>query len=357
MQEFIDDLTNDAIELLKRLIATPSFSKEENQTADLIQNFFSDRNIPYSRLENNIWSRNQHFNKELPTVLLNSHHDTVKPNASWTKDPFEPLIEEGKLYGLGSNDAGGPLVSLLATYMYFYYRTDLPLNIVFAATAEEEISGKNGIELLLPKLAPIAFGIVGEPTQMHLAIAEKGLLVLDCVSHGISGHAAREEGENAIYKALKDIEWFSTYQFPKISDTLGPIKMSVTGIKAGTQHNVVPDRCEFMVDIRATDAYSLEETLTIIKRHVSCEVTPRSVRLQPSGISENHPIVRAAKSLNRLTYGSPTLSDQALMLFETVKMGPGDSARSHTANEYILITEIKEGIKIYINTLNMLFKT
>lgn len=357
MQEFIDDLTNDAIELLKRLIATPSFSKEENQTADLIQNFFSDRNIPYSRLENNIWSRNQHFNKELPTVLLNSHHDTVKPNASWTKDPFEPLIEEGKLYGLGSNDAGGPLVSLLATYMYFYYRTDLPLNIVFAATAEEEISGKNGIELLLPKLAPIAFGIVGEPTQMHLAIAEKGLLVLDCVNHGISGHAAREEGENAIYKALKDIEWFSTYQFPKISDTLGPIKMSVTGIKAGTQHNVVPDRCEFMVDIRATDAYSLEETLTIIKRHVSCEVTPRSVRLQPSGISENHPIVRAAKSLNRLTYGSPTLSDQALMLFETVKMGPGDSARSHTANEYILITEIKEGIKIYINTLNMLFKT
>ncbi|MFB0909089.1 MAG: M20/M25/M40 family metallo-hydrolase, partial [Spirosomataceae bacterium] len=229
MQDFINELTNDSIDLLKRLIATPSLSKEENRTADIIQEFFSERNIPFSRLENNIWSRNQGFNKELPTILLNSHHDTVKPNASWTKDPFEPLVEGDMLYGLGSNDAGGPLVSLLATYLYFYYRTDLPVNIIFAATAEEEISGKNGIELLLKKLPEVSYGIIGEPTQMNLAVAEKGLLVLDCVSSGVSGHAAREEGENAIYKAVKDIQWFSTFRFPKVSETLGQVKMTVTG--------------------------------------------------------------------------------------------------------------------------------
>lgn len=351
MEDFINELTNDSIELLKRLIATQSFSKEESKTADLIQAFFSERNIPFSRVENNIWSRNQAFNKELPTILLNSHHDTVKPNAGWTKDPFEPLVEGDTLYGLGSNDAGGPLVSLLATYLYFYYRTDLPVNIIFAATAEEEISGKNGIELLLPKLPEIAFGIVGEPTQMHLAVAEKGLLVLDCVSHGVAGHAAREEGENAIYKAMKDIHWFSTFSFPKVSKTLGQVKMSVTGINAGTQHNVVPDRCEFMVDVRATDAYSLDETLEIIRENVSCEINPRSVRLQPSGISQNHPLVQSAVELGRKLYGSPTLSDQALMPFETAKIGPGDSARSHTADEYILLSEIKQGVEMYIKLL------
>lgn len=355
MDDFIAELTKDATELLKRLIATPSFSRDEDRTADLIQEFFSERNIPFSRLKNNVWSRNQYFNKELPTVLLNSHHDTVKPNISWTKDPFEPLIEGNTLYGLGSNDAGGPLVSLLATYLYFYYRTDLPVNILFAATAEEEVSGKNGIELLLPTLPDISFGIVGEPTQMHLAVAEKGLMVLDCVSSGVAGHAAREEGENAIYKAMKDIEWFSSYRFPKISETLGPIKMSVTQINAGSQHNVVPDRCEFVVDVRATDAYSLNETLEIIKRHVSCQVQPRSVRLQASGITKNHAVVKAALSLGRNTYGSPTLSDQALMPFETVKIGPGDSARSHTADEYILLTEIKEGIQLYIKLLDKTF--
>lgn len=355
MKDFINELTKDSIELLKRLIATPSLSKEESKTADLIQDFFSERNIPFSRLENNIWSRNQNFDKELPTVLLNSHHDTVKPNASWTKDPFEPLVEGDTLYGLGSNDAGGPLVSLLATYLYFYYRTDLPVNIIFAATAEEEISGKNGIELVLPKLPEIAFGIVGEPTQMHLAIAEKGLMVLDCVSYGVAGHAARDEGENAIYKALKVIEWFSTFEFPKISESLGPVKMTVTGINAGSQHNVVPDRCEFMVDVRATDAYTLDETLEIIKRHVSCEVRPRSIRLRSSGISIDHAIVTAAKGLGRILYGSPTLSDQALMPFDTVKIGPGDSARSHTADEYILLTEIKEGVELYIKLLNKAF--
>jgi acetylornithine deacetylase len=356
MKEFINELANDSIELLKRLIATQSFSREESRTADLIQEFFSERNIPFSRLENNIWSRNQSFNKELPTILLNSHHDTVKPNISWTKNPFEPLLEDGdKLYGLGSNDAGGPLVSLLATYLYFYYRTDLPVNIIFAATAEEEISGKDGIELLLPKLPEISFGIVGEPTQMHLAVAEKGLLVLDCVSLGISGHAAREEGENAIYNAVKDIQWFSIFRFPKVSETLGQVKMSVTGINAGTQHNVVPDRCEFMVDVRVTDAYSLNETLEIIRKNVSCEVKPRTVRLQPSGISSEHPLVRSAVELGRTLYGSPTLSDQALMPFETVKIGPGDSARSHTADEHIFISEIQHGVKLYIKLLKKTF--
>lgn len=355
MEDFINELTKDAIELLKRLIATQSFSKEESKTADLIQEFFSERNIPFSRLENNIWSRNQAFDKELPTILLNSHHDTVKPNAGWTKGPFEPLVEGDTLYGLGSNDAGGPLVSLLATYLYFYYRTDLPVNIIFAATAEEEISGRNGIELLLKKLPEISFGIVGEPTQMHLAVAEKGLLVLDCVSHGVAGHAAREEGENAIYNAMKDIEWFSTFRFPKVSETLGQVKMTVTGINAGTQHNVVPDRCEFMVDVRATNAYSLEEILEIIRENVSCEVMPRSVRLQPSGISQEHPLVKSALELGRTLYGSPTLSDQALMPFETVKIGPGDSARSHTADEYILISEIKQGVALYIKWLKKTF--
>lgn len=357
MDDFINELTNSAIDLLKKLIETPSFSKEENKTADVIQAFFSERSMPFSRVENNVWSRNQHFNKDLPTILLNSHHDTVRPNASWTKDPFEALVDGDKLYGLGSNDAGGPLVSLLATYLYFYYRTDLPVNLIFAATAEEEISGKNGIELLLPKLPKITLGIVGEPTQMQLAIAEKGLLVLDCVSFGVAGHAARDEGENAIYKALKAIEWFASYQFPKVSAMLGPIKMSVTGIKAGGQHNVVPDCCEFMVDVRATDAYSLEETLEIIKRHVSCEVQPRSVRLRPSGISQEHALVQAAQSLGCSLYGSPTLSDQSLMPFETVKIGPGDSARSHSADEHILLTEIKEGVKLYIKLLTKTFVT
>ncbi len=355
MDDFINELTDAAINLLKRLIETPSLSREENKTADLIQEFFSEQNIPFSRLANNVWSRNQHFNKDLPTILLNSHHDTVRPNPSWTKDPFEALVEGDKLYGLGSNDAGGPLVSLLATYLYFYYRTDLPVNIIFAATAEEEISGKNGIELLLPKLPEITFGIVGEPTQMQLAIAEKGLIVLDCVSFGVAGHAARNEGENAIYKALKDVEWFASYQFPKVSTMLGPVKMSVTGIQAGGQHNVVPDRCEFMVDVRATDAYSLEETLEIIKRHVSCQVQPRSVRLRPSGISKDHVFAQVAQGLGCNFYGSPTLSDQALMPFDTVKIGPGDSARSHSADEYILLTEIKEGIKLYIKLLTKAF--
>ncbi|GAB5527640.1 MAG: M20 family metallo-hydrolase [Roseivirga sp.] len=345
------ELTEKAISLLKALIETPSLSREEDKTADLIEKFLQAEGVETARLGNNVWARNKHFNAALPTVLLNSHHDTVKPNAGYSKDPFAAIVEDGKLYGLGSNDAGGCLVSLMATFLHFYADEDLSYNLVLAASAEEEISGKGGIESLLPHLPEIDFAIVGEPTEMHLAVAEKGLMVLDCVVTGKAGHAARDEGENALYKAIQDIEWFRTFEFPKVSESLGPVKMSVTVIEAGKQHNVVPDKCSFVVDVRTTDAYSNQETLAIIREHVDCDVTPRSTRLNPSGIGDNHPIVKAGKSLGRNTYGSPTLSDQALMPFSSVKVGPGDSARSHTADEYVKLREIEEGIKLYITML------
>jgi acetylornithine deacetylase len=346
----LNRLSEEVTTLLKQLIATPSFSREENTTADIIQKFLEAKGINTYRKLNNVWAVNKHFNKEKPTVLLNSHHDTVKPNSGYTLDPFQPIEKDGKLFGLGSNDAGGPLMGLLAAFLYFY---ELPTayNFIYSATAEEEISGKNGVECILPELGKIEFAIVGEPTLMQLAIAEKGLMVIDCVAHGRSGHAAREEGENAIYKALKDIEWFRTFKFPKISETLGPIKMSVTIIHSGTQHNVVPDKCEFAVDIRITDAYTNEEVLETIKQHVSCEVKPRSVRLTPSSISKDHPIVQAGIALGRTTYGSPTTSDQALMNFPSLKLGPGDSARSHTADEFIYLNELKEGVELYVKML------
>lgn len=346
----LHQLSEEVIGLLKQLIATPSLSKEEDATADLIQHFLEARGIKTMRKLNNVWVVNKHFKKNLPTILLNSHHDTVKPNSGYTLNPFEAIEKDGKLFGLGSNDAGGSLVGLLAAFLYFY---ELPTahNFIFAATAEEEISGKNGVEAILPELGRIDFAIVGEPTLMQLAIAEKGLLVVDCVAHGRSGHAAREEGENAIYKALKDIHWFQSFEFPKVSETLGPVKMNVTIIHAGTQHNVVPDICDFTVDIRITDAYKNEEVLEIIRQHVSCEVKPRSVRLTPSSISKDHPIVKAGLSVGRTTYGSPTTSDQALMDFPSLKLGPGDSARSHTADEFIFINEIKEGIELYVKML------
>ncbi len=342
----------DALDLLKRLIAIESFSKQEEITADVINAFFTERDIPTKRKLNNVWAFNKHYNPELPTVLLNSHHDTVKPNKGWTKDPFHPVVEDGKLYGLGSNDAGGCLVSLIATFLHFYDLPGLKYNFVIAATAEEEISGTNGLELIIPKLGKIEFAIVGEPTQMHLAIAEKGLMVLDCVAYGKSGHAAREEGDNAIYRAMKDIEWIKSFQFPKISEYFGPIKMSVTIIKSGSQHNVVPDRCEFTMDVRVTDVYRNEEVLEIIEQNLYSEVNPRSVRLKPSSIDKNHPIVQSGISLGRQTYVSPTTSDQALLDVPSLKMGPGDSARSHTANEYIHLTELEEGIDLYIKILS-----
>jgi acetylornithine deacetylase/succinyl-diaminopimelate desuccinylase-like protein len=342
----------DAVELLQKLIATPSFSKEEDKTAGIIEQFFSQKDIPSNRLLNNVWCVNKYFDADKPTILLNSHHDTVKPNPQYTKDPFSPIIEESKLYGLGSNDAGGCLVSLIAAFCHFYESDDMKYNIVLAATAEEEISGKNGIESILSSLPAIDFAIVGEPTLTNLAIAEKGLLVLDCTATGKAGHAAREEGENAIYKAMQDISWFQTYQFPKISETLGPIKMSVTSINTENKaHNVVPAVCSFIVDIRVTDAYTHEEILETIKQHVQSDIKPRSMRLRSSKIEKDHPLVLAGIKLGKQTYGSPTTSDAALIPAPVLKCGPGDSARSHTADEFIYLTEIEDGIDNYIKIL------
>lgn len=348
----VTQLSDEAIALLKQLIAIPSFSKEESGTADLLQKFLEQKGILVNRKLNNIWAKNLLFDAAKPTVLLNSHHDTVKPNSAYTLNPFEPIEKDGKLYGLGSNDAGGCLVSLLAVFLHFYSKEDLPLNLIFAATAEEEISGTNGIEAIFNELVEIALAIVGEPTQMNLAIAEKGLLVLDCIAHGKPGHAARDEGDNAIYKAMKDIEWFKIFQFPKTSETLGAVKMNVTVIKAGTQHNVVPGNCEFVVDVRLNEKYSHEEIVNIIKQNVQCEVKARSFRIKPSGISPEHPVVKAAQSIGLKTFGSPTTSDQALMNFPSVKIGPGDSVRSHSADEFIYVEEIKEGISTYISLLD-----
>jgi acetylornithine deacetylase len=344
-------LFEQAVDLLQQLISIPSFSKEETFTADLIERFLQDKGVKTHRKLNNIWAWNKHFDASKPTILLNSHHDTVKPNSGYTRDPFDAKIEDGKLYGLGSNDAGGCLVSLINVFLYFYNRDNLKYNFCLATTAEEEISGANGLELIIPELGKLDFGIVGEPTQMQLAIAERGLMVLDCVVHGKAGHAAREEGENAIYKAMADIEWFRTFLFPKESEAFGPIKMSVTIINAGSQHNVVPASCTFTVDVRVTDAYRNEEVLAIIREHVSSDVTPRSIRLKPSKIDKDHPIVKAGIALGRSTYGSPTTSDQSLLDIPSLKVGPGDSARSHTADEFVFIDEIREGIELYIKML------
>ena len=345
-------LYENAVKLLKELIATPSFSKEEEETAAILSDFFVQNGIKIHTKGNNIWAFNKHFDESKPTILLNSHHDTVKPNKSYTRYPLAPDEVEGKLFGLGSNDAGGALVSLITTFVHFHPQENLKYNIAIATTAEEENSGKGGLESIIPELGKLDFAIIGEPTLMDLAIAEKGLLVIDCLSKGKSGHAAREEGENAIYKAFKDIEWFQNYQFTKVSDTLGPIKMTVTIINAGSLHNVVPDQCQFTVDVRVTDAYSNEEVLKIIRQFVSCEVTPRSIRLKPSSIPKEHQIVQSGIALGKKTYGSPTTSDQSLLDIPSLKCGPGDSARSHTADEFIYLKEIEEGIELYIKMLS-----
>ena len=347
----------DAVELLKQLIAIPSFSKEEEKTADAIGNFFGEKNIPTERLLNNVWAANKYFDAAKPTILLNSHHDTVKPNPGYTKDPFKAIVEDDKLYGLGSNDAGGCLVSLIAAFLYFYNKENLKYNLIMAATAEEEISGVNGIESSLSSLPVIDFAVVGEPTQTNLAIAEKGLLVLDCMATGKAGHAARDEGKNAIFKAMKDIEWFSNFQFPKISATLGSVKMSVTAINTQNKaHNVVPDQCSYVVDIRVTDMYTHEEILEIIKQNISSEVKPRSMRIRSSNIDINHSIVQAGIKLGKTMYGSPTTSDAAFINAPVLKCGPGDSARSHTADEFIYLSEIEEGISTYIKILEQVLQ-
>ncbi|MFZ1262372.1 MAG: M20 family metallo-hydrolase [Chitinophagaceae bacterium] len=352
MNKDITIVQQEVIELLKELISCPSFSKEEEQTAGIIAKFFAVRDIAASRAGNNVFALNKYYDQKKPTLLLNSHHDTVKPNLQYTRDPFSPVIENGKLFGLGSNDAGGCLVSLIATFLYFYDNADLRYNVILAATAEEEISGTGGIEYVLPYLPKIDCAIVGEPTGMQMAIAERGLLVIDCTSRGKAGHAARNEGENALYNALNDIDWFRTYQFPKISDLLGANKMSVTVIETENKaHNVVPAQCKFVVDARINERYSFEEVLGIIKENVQCELKARSTRLRSTSISLEHPLVKAGLSLGRTYYGSPTTSDKALMPFPALKMGPGDSARSHTADEYIYVEEIREGIRLYINLL------
>lgn len=350
----MEKLIEGSIALLMDLIRTQSFSEEEDQTANIINTYLQTYGVQTHRDLNNVWAFNKYYDPSKPTILLNSHHDTVHPNKDYTRDPFNAEIIDGKLFGLGSNDAGGCLVSLIATFLYYYDKQNLEYNFVIAATAEEEISGLHGLEWVVPKLGNLEFAIVGEPTQMHLAIAEKGLMVLECKAPGKSGHAAREEGENAIYNAVKDIAWFQSYQFPKTSEIFGPIKMSVTMISAGTQHNVVPSSCDFVVDVRITDAYTNDEVLDIIHQNTISDIHPRSTRLKPSSIDKNHPIVQAGIALGRTTYGSPTTSDQALLSIPSLKLGPGDSARSHTADEFIYVSEIEEGIPLYIKMLDQI---
>lgn len=351
MNNTINQLTQESIALLQTLIAKSSFSREEQGTAALLSLFFAEKQIPTHSVGHNIYAYNLHFDALKPTILLNSHHDTVKPNAGYTLDPFAADLVDGKLYGLGSNDAGGCLVSLLAAFRYFYDQENLDYNLCFLASAEEEISGKNGVEEAFKYIGDIDFAIVGEPTLLNLAVSEKGLMVLDCEAIGVSGHAAREEGDNAIYRAMDAIAWFRNFQFSKKSTYLGPVKMSVTLIQAGSQHNVVPASCSFVVDVRTTDAYTNLEVLAIIKAQVSVQVQARSTRLNPSVIPMDHPIVQAGIALGKSTYGSPTMSDQALLPIPSLKVGPGDSARSHSANEFIYVQEIVDGVDFYIALL------
>ncbi|MBS1683169.1 MAG: M20 family metallo-hydrolase [Bacteroidetes bacterium] len=351
----VSDIAAEMIILLQRLIAIPSFSREETATADLLQSCLSGRGILSQRKGNNVWARNKLFSAGKKTLLLNSHHDTVKPNKGYTRDPFSAQIIDDRLYGLGSNDAGGSLVSLLGVFLHYYDRADLPFNIIYAATAEEEISGTGGVESIIEHLIPIDLVIVGEPTLMQMAVAERGLLVLDCTAHGIAGHAARREGVNAIYKAIQDIDWFRTYQFDKVSPWLGEVSMNVTTINAGSAHNQVPPLCTFTVDIRLNDCYTHAEVLELIRNHVSCDIRERSTRIKASFIPVDHPMPEVARQLGIKLYGSPTTSDMALMPWPSIKMGPGHSARSHSADEYILIQEINEGVSGYITLLDQYF--
>lgn len=338
------------IELLKQLVSIPSVSREEDKAADFLQAHMKGLGLDVHRTGNNLWVESEPAGGR-PCILLNAHIDTVKPAASYTIDPFTPVLSDGKLYGLGTNDCGASLVALLEAYCRLTAKPQ-PYRLVFSATAEEEVSGRGGLEMILPEIGRIDLGIIGEPTGMQPAVAEKGLMVLDCSSHGISGHAAREEGVNAIYEALTDIEWFRSYRFDKVSDFVGPVKMSVTMISAGTQHNVVPDNCRFVVDVRNNGLYTNEELLAEIRRNTKCDVEPRSTRLNGSTIALDHPVVRRALEMDLEPFGSPTISNQTLCPFTTLKIGPGLSSRSHTADEYIIPSEITEGLEIYINLLD-----
>ncbi len=352
MKKKVDNLYYDSIDLLKEMISIPSVSREEKAVADLLEKTMRQQGLHPQRKGNNIWCISTDYQEDKPTILLNSHVDTVKPVAGWTKDPYVPVEENGQLFGLGSNDAGASVVSLLQAFIFLQEKPQ-QYNLIFLASCEEEISGKEGISSVLPELPPIDFAIVGEPTGMQPAVAEKGLMVIDCTVYGKSGHAARNEGENAIYKAIPCIEWFRKYRFPLESELLGDVKMSVTVIHAGTQHNVIPDKCEFTVDIRSNECYSNEQLFEIIRKSSGCdEVKPRSFRLNSSKIEIDHPFIQRTISLGKVPFGSPTLSDQALMPFPSVKIGPGDSARSHTADEYIRLDEIREAIALYVKLLD-----
>jgi len=350
----IEKLTQEAIEFLKILIQTQSFSKEETETALLLENWFNQRKIPFHRERNNIWAFNKYFDASKPTILLNSHHDTVKPNANYTRDPFKAKVEDGKLFGLGSNDAGGCLVALMSTFLYFYERSDMKYNFIIAPTAEEEISGLNGIKSIIPHFKNVEFAIVGEPTLLDIAIAEKGLLVLDITVKGTAGHAAHRYEDQPIYNALPVIKWFKDFEFPKVSKQLGKVKMTISQINAGSQHNVVPGELTMTVDCRVTDQYKNKEVFEIVDKAIGSKnviVKPRSFRLNSSSIDPNHPIVKAGIKMGKKTYGSPTLSDQTNLNFPSLKMGPGDSTRSHSADEFIFVKEIGEGIETYIKLL------
>lgn len=352
----LNQLYNEAITLLADLISIPSFSGSEQGTANEIEKHLAKHGINTIRKNNNVWCYNKYFDHTKPTILLNSHHDTVKLNEQYTLDPFHAIVDDEKIHGLGSNDAGASLVSLISTFIYFYESTDLAFNLCLAATGEEENSGSNGIRSILNELKPISFAIVGEPTGMQMAIAEKGSMVIDCVARGRSGHAAREEGDNAIYKAIKDIEWFSNYQFPIEDHLPAPVKMTVTEINAGLQHNIIPGECHFTVDIRFDHNYTPREILNIIINHTISSFNVRPNVLHPSNIDVLHPLVVAGQALGRKTYISPTSSDQGWLTMPSVKMGPGESARSHTADEFVLIEEIEEGITLYIHLLESVSK-
>lgn len=340
----------DTIDLLKNMIRIPSFSRDEGAVADFLERWMLTEGFEARRLGNNLWMESGPADGR-PTILLNAHIDTVKPASGYTRDPFTPEIEDGCLYGLGSNDDGGSLVALLETYSRLIQK-EQPYRLIFSATAEEEVSGKGGLDLILPELGRIDFGVMGEPTGMRMAVAERGLMVLDCTAYGKSGHAARNEGVNAIYKAIEDIQWFKSHSFDRVSDFLGAVKMSVTQINAGTQHNVVPDRCTFVVDVRPNGMYTNPELLEMIKSSVSCEVKERSTRIGSSHLPMDHPAVVRGLSLGLEPFGSPTTSNQALCHFPTLKIGPGDSARSHSADEYIRLDEIGDGIETYVALLD-----
>lgn len=348
----IDQLQKDALSLLKVLIETQSFSSEEDQTAKHIENWLKQHHIPFNRQNNNVWATNKHFEESKPTLLLNSHHDTAQPNKGYTKDPFSAIEEDGKLFGLGCNDAGGCLVSLLATFVYFYARENLNYNLVLVASGEEESSGPNGLRSMLSTIPKIDVAIVGEPTQMQMAVAEKGLLVFDGIVKGTPSHAAHPNLDNPIYKTASVLKWFEAFQLEKVSDVLGPVKVTLTQINAGVQHNAVPSEVKLVVDVRVNECYSNEDIVDILQKNSPCDsLLPRSTRLNPSSIPLEHPLVKAGLTIGMKTYGSPTLSDQACLSCPSLKLGPGDSKRSHSADEFIYLKEIEKGIKTYIELL------